>query len=355
MNERSATPPDLLFVGTRGGIESTVVPRAGLPLAHVVSRPLVRRLSLGTARTLAANALGIAQSLRIVARFGPDCVVATGGYVAFPVVLAARILRTIGLSRARIALLEPNATPGLANRLLAPLVDEMWVDSGSGAGGKTVATGTPVRGSIARFLAPAAARQALGLAPDRTTVVVMGGSQGARRINEAVAQAAAFRAFPDDWQVLLVTGEREAGWQRAQTDRPTGGVTVVPYLDDPAAAYAAADIVVARAGASTIAELAATGTPAILVPYPFATGDHQAHNAERARALGVARIVRDEDLTGARLAAELRAALEGDELESLRNAARRLASIDARTLVCERIAVLAARVKPHGVANEQHP
>jgi UDP-N-acetylglucosamine--N-acetylmuramyl-(pentapeptide) pyrophosphoryl-undecaprenol N-acetylglucosamine transferase len=327
LRERSPEPPALLFVGTTTGLERDVVPKAGVPLAFVASRPLARPISLDVLHTVAANAVGIVQALRIVARFRPDCVVATGGYVAFPVVLAARVLRTLGRVRSRTALLEPNARVGLTNRLLGPLVDEVWTEA-------------PVRTSVVRPFAREDARRALGLDPAKTTVVVMGGSQGARRLNDAVVEAAR-RGLPPGWQVLLVSGTRDAERLLAMDDAP--GLRLASYLDDPAAAYAAADIVVTRAGASTLAELAATGTPAILVPYPYASADHQMKNAEVVQAAGAARILRDDELSGERLTAELRAALEPATARELRSAAGRRSSGDARARIFERIVALAAR------------
>jgi UDP-N-acetylglucosamine--N-acetylmuramyl-(pentapeptide) pyrophosphoryl-undecaprenol N-acetylglucosamine transferase len=332
---------EVLFVGTRGGLESSIVPKAGLPVAYVASRPLQRSLSLDALRTLGSNAVGVAQALGVVGRFGPDCVVATGGYVTFPVVLAARMLRTFRRGRPRIALLEPNAVAGLTNRLVEPFADETWLAHArtTAAGGRAFVTGTPVRASIARPLDRVAARAALGVDPARTTIVVMGGSQGARRINDAVAEMIAAGQLPDDWQIVQFTGERDAERARAAA-AGTPAVFVRAYADDPAPAYWAADVMVARAGASTLAELAATGTPAILVPYPHATDDHQARNAEAVVAAGAARIVADDVLTGERLRAELCEALAPATLAGLRAAAGRQPGGDARARIVERIVAL---------------
>ena len=325
LRERSAVQPELLFVGTRGRLEERVVPQNDIPIAFVASRPLERRLSPALLGTLASNVTGVVQAMRVVGRFKPDCVVATGGYVAFPVVLAARLLRTFGRVRSRIVTLEPNATAGLTNRLLAPLADEVWTEA-------------PVRAAILRPHTAAEARGALGLDPGKATVVVMGGSQGARRINDAV-MAAARQGLLDALQVLLVSGERDLEQIRASGVPPN--VTVVPYIDDPGLAYAAADLVVARAGASTLAELRATATPAILVPYPHAAADHQTKNANKAAQAGSACVVPDAELDAARLARELSDALDPQRLAQLREAARRYAAFDAREHVFQRIDALA--------------
>jgi UDP-N-acetylglucosamine--N-acetylmuramyl-(pentapeptide) pyrophosphoryl-undecaprenol N-acetylglucosamine transferase len=334
---------DLLFVGSPDGLENAIVPKAGLPMAHVAARPLARKPSLDTLRTVAENAVGVAQALRVVAAFRPDCVVATGGYVTFPVVLAARALRPLRGGRPRIALLEPNAVAGLTNRLVAPLADEQWVaHPAARPATNVVVTGTPVRASILRAVPQAQARAALGLDAATTTIVVMGGSQGARRINDAVAALIA-GGEERGWQILHLSGERDYDRARAAAASARMPVRVFAYLDDPAVAYAAADLVVARAGASTLAELAATATPALLVPYPYATDDHQARNAEAVAAAGAARVVADAELDGERLASELTAALEPGVYGRLRACARALAAADARTLIVERIEALAAR------------
>ncbi len=334
---------DLLFVGSPDGLENAIVPKAGLPMAHVAARPLARKPSLDTLRTVAENAVGVAQALRVVAAFRPDCVVATGGYVTFPVVLAARALRPLRGGRPRIALLEPNAVAGLTNRLVAPLADEQWVaHPAARPATNVVVTGTPVRASILRAVPQAQARAALGLDAATTTIVVMGGSQGARRINDAVAALIA-GGEERGWQILHLSGERDYDRARAAAASARMPVRVFAYLDDPAVAYAAADLVVARAGASTLAELAATATPALLVPYPYATDDHQARNAEAVAAAGAARVVADAEFDGERLASELTAALEPGVYGRLRACARALAAADARTLIVERIEALAAR------------
>jgi len=349
--ERALAPLELLFLGTRDRLEARLVPEAGRRLAFVAAAPLVRGLSPALLRTLTANLLGLIQALAIFHRFRPDVLIATGGYVTFPVVLALRLVRALGRSRARIALLEPNAVAGLTNRLLAPLVDEIWlgVPGARTPDARTHVTGTPVRTSFLTELEPAEARRRLGLDPRKTTIVVMGGSQGARRINDAVAAFASV-PLPEGWQLLHLCGEadfdRLGSLEAGAIAR--GDVRLASYLDDPYAAYAAADLLVGRAGASTLAELAATGTPALLVPYPHATDDHQRCNAEGMARAGAAVIVTDAELDGARLAAELAASLVPERLAALRAAALALRELDPR-------AAILARVKCWSIPNAQVP
>ncbi len=322
-----------------------------MPLTFIPSAPLQRRPSLHALRTLARNVSGIAVAWRALRTFRPDVVIATGGYVCFPVVVAARLLRVFGRGSApQIALLELNVRPGLTNRLLRPLVDEVWLTYGESRryfGAKAVATGAPVRASLSRLPPPREARLALGLEPERTTIVVMGGSQGARSINAAVTTLVTTLALPAAWQVLHISGERDYPAVRADQARLASGnvVRLVPYLSDPGTAYAAADIVVARAGASTLAELAATATPAVLIPYPFAADDHQTANAALFAAGGAGVVLPDRALTAELLLATLATQLSGDVPAAMRAAAARLSPAGAVARIVERItAWLPARV-----------
>ncbi len=341
-------PCDVLFIGTRDRLEAQIVPRAGVAIAFVRAAPLARARPFAILRMLAVNAAGFVQALAILHRARPDLAIATGGYVAFPVVAALRFVRALGRSRARIAVLEPNATAGLANRLLAPLADEIWfsIAPDRPLGPRERLVGTPVRSALRRPMAAAAARLALGLDPAKTTVVALGGSQGAASINAAVATLAAEGGEPDR-QYAIVAGARDYDALRARL-RGVPGVALFAYLDDPRAAYAAADLIVARAGASTLGELAATGTPAILVPYPHATDDHQTANARAYARAGAARVVADVDLDAALLRRELDAALAPPALAALRAAARVRAGVDPR-------ATIVARVKSLLAANTRIP
>ena len=347
----ACAPLEVLFVGTRDRLEAQIVPKAGVPIAFVHAAPLARRFSardpFALVRTLGANAAGLFESLAILQRARPDVLIATGGYVALPVVAALRVLRLFGRSRARTALLEPNAVAGMTNRLLAPLVDEVWyaIAPARPLRARERVVGTPVRTSMRRAMDAAEARATLGLDAHKTTIVVMGGSQGAASLNAAVA-ALLERGVPAAWQFVVIAGAREFEAVRARLSA-RAAATVVPYLDDPRAAFAAADLVVARAGASTLGELAATATPALLVPYPHATGDHQQHNAEAYAASGAARVLADREL-GDRFGVVLAEMLAEPALTGLRDAARGLAQSDPR-------ATIVARVKAFSASNKALP
>ncbi|HLX26832.1 MAG TPA: undecaprenyldiphospho-muramoylpentapeptide beta-N-acetylglucosaminyltransferase [Candidatus Cybelea sp.] len=333
------------FVGTADRLEATIVPKAGYPLHTVAARPMTRS-PLKLLATAFVNAMGTIQSLRVLRRLRADVVIATGGYVCFPVVLAARLLRIVRVFRGPIALLEPNAHPGLTNRLLAPLVDEVWGALGEGDARfarKYVATGIPVRASLRSLPSRDDAVARLGLRPQRKTLLAMGGSQGARTINDALAALVKADALPAGWQLIHVTGERE--YDRVAAALGKGETAVRPYLHDLSDAYAAADLVLARAGASTLGELAALGKPAILVPYPFAAEDHQAANAARFERAGAAIVVTDRDLVAGKLRSALAETAAPERLAQLQAAAERLRAGDPVATIIARVDSLIARRK----------
>lgn len=343
---RERTNADILFVGTADRLESKIVPQAGYELATISSSPLSRRASLKTLVTAGTNVVGVTQALGILRSFAPDIVIATGGYVCFPVMLAARMLRAMRLLRAPLALLEPNAVPGLTNRLLAPIVDETWTAFPyGGLGERTVHTGIPVRESLRRHANRIEAARRLHLDPARRTILAIGGSQGARSINETVAALITRRALPPDWQVLHVSGERDYEYMRAEEREPFGDnkVSLVPYLHDMADAYAVSEIAIARAGASTLGELIALGLPAVLIPYPYASENHQAANAQAFAQGGGASVIPDSELNADRLWWTLRDAMEPARLAQMKGAVRSLSSGDPLATILARVDALLAR------------
>ncbi len=336
------------FIGTPDRLETRIVPDAGYELVTISSRPLQRRLSLATLQTMFANVTGVLQAIRALLAFRPDIVIATGGYVCFPVMVAAKILRSFRRLPSKLALLEPNAQPGLTNRLLAPMVDEVWgafADANAAFAGKYRHTGIPVRSSLLHPSNRIEAARRLGLDPNRRTILVIGGSQGARSINEAVAALVTRRALPADWQILHVSGERDYDYIKAEEQTPFegNGVVLVPYLRDMADAYALSDVVIARAGASTLGELAALGMPSILVPYPFASDDHQTANAREFESAGAAAVISDSDLSADSLWWKLRDVMQPERLSAMRAAARSLGGSDPVAEILTRIDALVSR------------
>ncbi len=306
---------NVTFTGTPAGQEATVVPAAGFAFEPVEAAPFVRAVSARnlTAPFVVGRAIGRAG--RIVE--AADVVVGMGGYVSVPVGIAA--LR----ARRPLVLHEQNAIPGLANRLFARPARAVAVAFAEAAlhlprRARTVVTGNPVRADILAVrtdrdrLAKEAAEE-LGLDADRRTVVVFGGSQGARRIDRAATEAVRELRDRDDLQLLILSGR--AHLELVRDAVPPGialGVRVLPFLERMELAYAVADLVVCRAGASSVAEIAVCGLPSVLVPYPYATGHHQDANARALVRAGGAIAAADEAFTGAILAARIRG-LMGDQ------------------------------------------
>jgi UDP-N-acetylglucosamine--N-acetylmuramyl-(pentapeptide) pyrophosphoryl-undecaprenol N-acetylglucosamine transferase len=228
--------------------------------------------------------------VRVLRRFRPDLVVGVGGYAAGPTIAAARLLRRT------IVLLEQNVLPGVTNRWLAPVADLVvasFDESRAVFRGRVEVLGNPVRPAVV-----SAGRTAL---PDAPSILVFGGSQGARAINRAVVGALPTLSKITGLSIVHQTGQADFAETKQAYEAAGVAATVTPYVDDMGAAYARAALVVARAGATTVAELTACGRPAILIPYPHAAHGHQERNARAVEAAGAAVTVLERDLTGAAL------------------------------------------------------
>ena len=295
------------FIGTPRGIERDAVPRAGFDLQLIDVVPWAR--TLGARRFLAPASLAAATSRTrsMFKRSRPTVVVGMGGYASLPVVLAAR-------SRHIPALLhEQNSVPGIANLVGSRFVRRValsFEEARARFPERTEfrITGNPIRRSIAtldRAAVRAEALEAFGLESGRRTVLVLGGSLGAARLNEAAAGLAMRWRERGDVQLLIAAGARHGGAARDRTLTAGSHVHVLDYIDRVDLAYAAADVAVCRAGAATVAELSAVGVPSILVPYPYARGNHQEGNARALERAGGARVVLDADATAELLAAAL--------------------------------------------------
>jgi UDP-N-acetylglucosamine--N-acetylmuramyl-(pentapeptide) pyrophosphoryl-undecaprenol N-acetylglucosamine transferase len=251
----------------------------------------------------------------------PVLVVGAGGYASGPAVLAARLLKI------KTMIMEQNHYPGATNRWLAPRVDAVCLPSEAARqrlGGLGTVTGNPVRAEFFDIGEPPGGR-ALSL-------LVFGGSRGARSINTAMVEAAeALSRIDPPPRIAHQTGsEQDAVIGETYADYPEGLYEAVSFMEDMPARLAAADLVVCRAGASTLAELAAAGRPAILIPYPYAADDHQRHNAEFVRSSGAAVVIGDDELDGGRLAKHIEElAADPERRRSMGRAARTLAEPDA--------------------------
>lgn len=288
---RLAPDAEVTCLGTPRGLETTVVPAAGYPLELVPPVPLPRRPGADLLRVPSRLRAAVRATCDVLDRVRPDVVVGYGGYVSVPAYLAAR------RRRLPVVVHEQNALPGLANKLGARVADRVCVSLPGTPLPHAEHTGLPLRPMISgldRAAVRAEARAFFGLDPDRPTLMVTGGSQGARSLNRSVSGAAAALSAAGV-QVLHVQG-KHGGAEPGPTG-PTGAPYVVlDFCDRMDLALAAADLTVCRAGASSVAEAAATGLPAVLVPLPIGNGE-QARNARPVVDAGGALLVDDADLT----------------------------------------------------------
>jgi UDP-N-acetylglucosamine--N-acetylmuramyl-(pentapeptide) pyrophosphoryl-undecaprenol N-acetylglucosamine transferase len=319
------------FVGTAQGLESRVVPALGWPLTRIHARGLARVGLAGRLRFTVEAPLSVLDAASVLRREQPDRVVGVGGYASGPVVLLA------ALGGRPTVVLEQNAIPGITNRILGRVVDHVVTSYPGGEAyfpaRKVRLLGNPVRQSIVAALSgPPAAR-----AGARLNVLVVGGSLGAHALNACLAAAA-----PDLARLPLAlvhqTGPADLEGVRGAYARAGLRAEVHAFLDDMAARYAWADLVVCRAGATTLAELAIAGRPAVLVPFPYATHDHQTLNARAFEQAGAARCEVQSGLDPARLVTVLGALLADPEgrramAEAMRRLGRPLAAAEIADLV----------------------
>lgn len=350
---RGRDASSILFVGAERGIESRLVPEAGFEVELLPGRGIERRLSVQNVVALWGLTTALWRAVRLVHRRRPAVVLALGGFASAACALAALLWRV------PLVVAEQNARAGAANRLVARLARACAVPFDETDLPKAVVTGNPVRDEVLAVAADRdvlAARSELGLPEDRTVVVVFAGSLGSRRINEAVYGAVGRWAHRDDLAIHHVIGTRD--WEdrpavardldeaRAGPDGPAVGLVYQPirYQDRMDLVLGAADLAVCRAGGTTVAELAVVGVPAVLVPLPIATRDHQTANAGPLVRSGAAVLIPDGELDVDRLVAEVEA-LVGDpsRLADMAVAARGLGRPDAAGAVADLVESTARR------------
>jgi UDP-N-acetylglucosamine--N-acetylmuramyl-(pentapeptide) pyrophosphoryl-undecaprenol N-acetylglucosamine transferase len=329
------------FVGTAKGIEARVVPLEGFPLDLIRSGGIKGKSMMARGRGAALLPVSLADAWGVVSRRRPDLVIGVGGYSSGPVVLVAALRGVPTL------LLEQNAVPGLTNRILASFASAAAVTFESTTtffGSKAFVSGNPVRPEFLR----AVESQTEPDTDDRASsarVLVFGGSQGAHAINLAMVEAAEeLAANAPRLRLTHQTGERDVEMVRAAYRNARVDADVAPFFDDMGRQLARADLIVCRAGATTLAEITAAGKAAILIPLPTATDDHQRRNAEALVAAGAADMLAQSDLTGGTLAQRI-LALAADRAARTRMsaAARTMARPDAARMIVDRVMELVKR------------
>ena len=338
----------ILYVGGKNGLEADIVPREGFDFIAMDLAGFQRKLSLENVGRAWRALRAVARARGIVHGFRPDVAIGTGGYVAGPILLAASLAGVPTLVQ------EQNVFAGVTNRILAKFATAIAVGMEDAQRvfpkEKTYVTGNPIRPEVLTATRAEGAR-AFGFDPLKKTVLVSGGSRGARSINRAMVEVIAHAAEQQEVQYLHVTGADEHGDTLARIRR--AGVRleehphlrVLPYLYNMPEAMAMADVAVFRAGATGLAELAARGVPAILIPYPYAAENHQEKNARAMAAVGAAEVILNRDLSGAVLKTKLHALLADDAHRTAMAAAMRSLG---KPEAAEEIAALALRICKEG-------
>jgi UDP-N-acetylglucosamine--N-acetylmuramyl-(pentapeptide) pyrophosphoryl-undecaprenol N-acetylglucosamine transferase len=329
--KRREQTAEILFVGTEQGIEARVLPREGFRLEKITVKGLKGRGVRGYWDALYGIPASLVQSLRIIRRFRPDFIIGVGGYASGPLLLAGK------LAGIRCAIMEQNLQPGFTNKMLARFVDRIFTSYEASASHLPAAnirrTGNPVRWEVL---------------PDRVkterfTLLIFGGSAGAHRINLAVIDALEHLSdLASGMQIIHQTGDADYLAVKNAYSTHSFSAEVLPFIDRMDDAYARADLVLCRAGATTIAEITAFGKAALLVPYPFAIYDHQRANAQALVEKGAAEMILDRELSGETLAHRLRALFSDHaRVESLAKAARALGRPQAAAHIVDECYALA--------------
>ncbi len=327
---RSHYGAEVLFVGTPRGIETRLVPVAGFDL-RLIEVGALNRVDFATRlKTMADLPRALVASAKLVREFRPDVMIGVGGYASGPAMFVA------GMMSVPTIAFEPNVVPGVANRLVAPMVSAAAVHFQETCHyfRNCHVTGVPVRQEF--FRVPQRAQDA------RATLLVFGGSQGAHAINQAVLEALPklIEAVPDI-HIIHQTGEKDYAEAHAAYLRTMISAEVSPFIHDMPGAFARADLLLCRSGASTVAEITAAGKPAIFIPLPTAADDHQTRNAAALAEANAARLLPQSELSADRLVTEIATMLRNRaRLAEVAEAARRFAHPDAAA----EIAALAARV-----------
>jgi UDP-N-acetylglucosamine--N-acetylmuramyl-(pentapeptide) pyrophosphoryl-undecaprenol N-acetylglucosamine transferase len=311
--ERQLQAVQIVFVGTKRGLETKVMPREGYELVTIEARGVMGKGLIGGICGLASTPVGLAQCLALCRARRPDLVIGIGGYTSAPLIAAAFLL---GIKR---AIVEPNAYPGMANRVLSPLANIVFASFAEALPffelGKARVVGTPIRRA---FLGEVPSTEIARPDARGSLLLVLGGSQGARSINRAMTGAFPMLAQSQvGVRLIHQTGERDfeevTAAYRAAVQKLGPSVAepeVAPFLFDVPRAMKQADLIVSRAGATTVAEITACGKPAILIPFPHAIHGHQERNARVLEQAGAAQIILDQSLTGEMLAQVVSAILD---------------------------------------------
>ncbi|AIS52707.1 UDP-N-acetylglucosamine--N-acetylmuramyl-(pentapeptide) pyrophosphoryl-undecaprenol N-acetylglucosamine transferase MurG [Thermoanaerobacter kivui] len=326
-NEKDA---QILFVGTKKGLENELVPREGFELKTITAQGFKRKLSLDTLKTVHKAIIGLKEANKILKEFKPDVVIGTGGYVCGPVLMMAALRGITTLIH------EQNAFPGLTNKILSRFVKVVAVSFEESVKyfknkEKVVVTGNPIRKELFETDRLEGMKR-LGFSPDKPLVVSVGGSRGAEKINFIMVKL--IKMKNKNLQVLMITGtnQYEKVLEKIKNDNLNleESVKIIPYCHNMEDVYAAADIMVCRAGAITLAEITAKGVASILVPSPYVANNHQEYNARVLERAGAAYVILEKDLTAQGLYDKINYLLNNSSvLLGMKENAKKISKIDA--------------------------
>lgn len=291
---------EILFIGTRKGLEKELVPKNNFRLAFISAKGLSRRVRKELFFLPFYILKSLLESRTVLRKYGPDIVVGTGGYVSLPVLLMASLLRKKTLIQ------EQNSYPGISTRILALFANRVCLSYQDSTNyfplkGKLRVLGNPIRREIVSGNREEGLRK-FSLRPGKKTVFIFGGSQGSMRINQAIREGISYLEQVKDIQLLWQTGSKDLEEIREFMKGIDLTATMLPFIQDMSSAYAVSDLLVCRSGALTLAEVTACGKPSILIPYPFATAGHQRYNAMSLKEKGAAEVILEKELKGENLA-----------------------------------------------------
>ena len=323
----------IIFTGRREGLEGELVPKAGYEMRYIEAKPFPMKPGIKMIKALKALSAGRAQCRKIIEEFKPDAVIGTGGYVCAPLLITAQKMGIPSVVH------ESNAFPGRANKMLgrkAELVLTGFPDQESvfNGAGKVICTGNPIRSQIIGCTREKG-RAELGVSDDQKLVFAMGGSLGAKTINDFIMSAASDPDF-SDVRFVLSSGKQQS--DKLSNDPIPDNLEIMTYTDHPEYYLAGADVCITRAGAVTCAETAAIGSCSVFVPYPHAAHDHQTYNASAFEKVGGCVMMADSDVAEGRLKEKLKQLLnDKEEQKRIRENAKKLAVLDCDSRICEAI------------------
>ncbi|MDQ0270333.1 undecaprenyldiphospho-muramoylpentapeptide beta-N-acetylglucosaminyltransferase [Cytobacillus purgationiresistens] len=324
-NDKNA---EFLYIGTENGLESSIVPRENIPFSSIHITGFKRKLSFENVKTIMRFLKGVKDSKRLLKEFDADIVIGTGGYVCGPVVYAAAKLGIPTIIH------EQNSVPGLTNKFLSRYVDRIAVCFEEAANffpkDKVVMTGNP-RATEVLGQNAVKGKLSAGLDPAKKSVLIFGGSRGAKPINNAVLQTLS-QLSSKPYEILYVTGEvhYEGVKKEAELAGNPENIVIKPFIHNMPEVLAGTDLAVTRAGATTLAELTSLGIPSILIPSPYVTNNHQEKNARALSDHGAAKILLEKDLTGSKLVGAIDRIMTNDDIvKEMKVAAKKIGVPDS--------------------------